>query len=108
LAFGAAVSYALSEYIKIVRYLKYEYLTPDNNIAENAIRPFVIGRRNWLFSDTPKGAHASAALYSLVETAKANGLEPAKYLNYIFENIPMVSHEKDLEKLLPWNVQLES
>jgi len=74
LTFGAAVNYALSEYVRIVRYLKYEYLTPDNNIAENAIRPFVLGRRNWLFSDTPRGAHASAALYSLVETAKANGL----------------------------------
>jgi len=67
-----------------------------------------MGRRNWLFSDTPKGAHASAALYSLVETAKANGLEPAKYLHYVFENIPMISQKKDLEKLLPWNVLLES
>ena len=108
LTFGRAVSYALSEYIKVVRYLKYEYLTPDNNIAENAIRPFVIGRRNWMFSDTPRGAHASAALYSLVETAKANRLEPAHYLHYLFDKIPLVSQKEDLEKLLPWNVRLDS
>ncbi|MBI9100007.1 MAG: transposase domain-containing protein, partial [Spirochaetaceae bacterium] len=78
---------------------------PDNNVAENSIRPFVIGRKNWLFNDTPKGAHASAALYSLVETAKANDVEPMHYLNCIFQKIPMVSDKNELEALLPWNIQ---
>lgn len=105
---GKAVSYALSEYVKLVRYLKYAYLTPDNNVAENAIRPFVIGRKNWMFNDTPRGAYASATLYSLVETAKANGVEPMHYLKYIFEQIPLVEGNKNsLEKLLPWNIPKE-
>ena len=63
-------------------------MTPDNNSAENAIRPFVVGRKNWLFAGTPKGALASAGLYSLIETAKANGLEPYRYLRYLFEELP--------------------
>ena len=62
--------------LKLVRYSEAGYLPIDNNAAESAIRPFVVGRKNWLFSDTPKGAMASAQLYSLVETAKANGQEP--------------------------------
>ncbi|MBF9018981.1 transposase domain-containing protein [Oceanispirochaeta sp. M2] len=60
-----------------------------------------------MFNDTPRGAHASATLYSLVETAKANGIEPVFYLKYIFEKIPMAGCKKDLEKLLPWNIDKE-
>ena len=75
-ALGKAISYLASNWIKLVRYTEAGYLPIDNNAAEHAIRPFVIGRKNWLFSDTPKGATASAQLYSLVETAKANGQEP--------------------------------
>jgi len=101
---GQAIGYALSEYVKLVRYLKYDYLTPDNNSAENAIRPFVIGRKNWLFNDTPKGAYASATIYSLVETAKANDVEPMAYLNHVFENLPLATGKEDLEQLLPWNI----
>lgn len=82
-------------------------MTPDNNLAENAIRPFVVGRKNWLFSGTPEGAQASASLYSLIETAKANNLEPYKYLRYLFEKLPFVSSEKDLANLLPMNLQPE-
>jgi transposase len=104
---GKAINYALSEYVKLVRYLKYDYLTPDNNAAENAIRPFVVGRKNWMFSDTPKGAYASATLYSLVETAKANDIEPMAYLNHIFTRLPLVSEKKELELLLPWNIRKE-
>ncbi len=73
-------------------------------MAENSIRPFVIGRKNWLFSGTPEGADASALLYSLIETAKANNLEPYAYLRYIFEMLPTASSLEDYEALLPWKV----
>ncbi len=76
-------------------------MTPDNNSAENAIRPFVVGRKSWLFAGTPKGTQASAALYSLIETAKANGLESYRYLRYLFEKLPFAEDEKDYEALLP-------
>ena len=101
---GIAVSYTLNEYVRLVRYLKYAYITPDNNEAERSIRPFVIGRKNWLFNNTPRGAYASANLYSLVETARANNLNPYNYLDYIFTMIPVADTKEKLEKLLPWNV----
>jgi transposase len=72
---GKAVHYTLRQWDRLVTYVDHGDLTPDNNLAENAIRPFVVGRKNWLFSGTPAGASASAAIYSLIETAKANGLE---------------------------------
>ena len=95
-ALGKAISYLASNWIKLVRYTEAGYLPIDNNAAERAIRPFVIGRKNWLFSDTPKGAAASAQLYSLVETAKANGQEPYAWL-------PTAYSVEDYEALLPWN-----
>ena len=104
---GKAVGYALKQWDKLVGYLEDGQLSPDNNGAENAIRPFVVGRKNWLFSGTPKGAEASALLYSLIETAKANQLEPYAYLRYIFVLLPMTSSLKDYEKLLPWNLSME-
>ena len=70
--------------------------------AENAIRPYVVGRKNWLFSHTPSGAHASAAIYSLIETAKANGLSPYEYLQFVFETLPTLGEDDDLDALLPW------
>jgi hypothetical protein len=73
------------------------------NRAENAIRPFVIGRKNWLFSDTPKGATTSAQIYSLIETAKANGQEPYAWLRHILERLPTAQSVEDYEALLPWN-----
>ena len=90
---------------KIMRYLDGWFLTPDNNAVERAIRPFVIGGSNWLFSDTPRGAHASAALYSLVEPAKVNGLEPYHYFRYLFTHLPVASNKKDLKKLLPLHLE---
>lgn len=75
----------------------------DNNPAERAIRPFVIERNNWLFSDTSKGATASAQLYSLVETAKANGQEPYAWLRHALERLPHAAAVEDFEALLPWN-----
>ena len=73
---------------------------------ENAIRPFAVGRRAWLFSDTPQGARASAACYSLVETAKANGLEPFAYINYLLQQVATADTVEKLEALLLWNVEL--
>ena len=79
-------------------------MTPDNNAAENAIRPFVLGRKNWLFAGTPEGAEASALLYSLIETAKANGHEPYSYLRYVFKKLPYATTLVEYEALLPWNL----
>ena len=77
----------------------------DNNRCENAIRPFVLGREGWLFSDTVHGAVASANLYSLVETAKANGVEPHSYLSQLFERLPQLTSVEHYEAVLPWNVK---
>lgn len=98
---GKAVNYTLSEWSKLIRYLDHHLLTPDNNLTENAIRPFVVGRKNWLFSNTPRGAESSAALYSLIESAKVNKLEPYKYLRYLFNNLPAIKTKADLRNLLP-------
>jgi len=98
---GKAVSYALDQWPRLVRYLDIGYATPDNNLAENAIRPFVIGRKNWLFAGTPEGAEASATIYSLIQTAKANGLDSYSYLRYLFENLPYATSEQDYRNLLP-------
>jgi len=102
-ALGKAVNYLASNWSKLVRYVEGGQLPIDNNRAENAIRPFVIGRKNWLFSNTPKGATASAQIYSLIETAKANGQEPYAWLRHILERLPSASSVEDYEALLPWN-----
>ncbi|RJG09824.1 IS66 family transposase [Pseudomonas cavernicola] len=102
-ALGKAVGYLASNWSKLERYVEAGFLPIDNNAAERAIRPFVIGRKNWLFSDTPKGATASAQLYSLVETAKANGQEPYTWLRHVLERLPQASSLEDFEALLPWN-----
>ena len=77
------------------------HITPDNNAAKNAIRPFVVGRKNWLFAGHPNGAHASATLFSLIETTKACSLEPYRYLRFLFEKLPRVQTVEDCETLLP-------
>jgi len=104
-ALGLAVNYLAKNWSRLVRYIEAGHLPIDNNRAENAIRPFVIGRKNWLFSDTPKGATASAQIYSLIETAKANGREPYAYLRHILERLTLVNSIEDYEALLPWNCQ---
>ena len=98
---GKAVSYALKQWPRLIRYIEAPCLRPDNNLAENAIRPFVVGRKNWIFSGNPLGAKASAALYSLIETAKANGLEPYAYLRFLFEKLPLANSTSELKALLP-------
>jgi transposase len=103
---GKALGYLDRNWDKLVVYLDDGGLAIDNNRAENAIRPFVIGRKNWLFSDTPRGAHASAALYGLIETAKANGLEPYGYLREIFTKLPTATTYEAIAELLPWNIDL--
>ena len=104
---GKAVNYALNNWPVLVRYLENGHITPDNNAAENAIRPFVVGRKNFLFSGHPKGAAASATLYSLIETAKANGLKSYFYLRYLLERLPLAETEEDYRKLLPMNLTPE-
>lgn len=76
----------------------------DNNAAERAIRPFTIGRKNWLFSASRAGAKASANLYSLIETAKANGLNPYDYLQHLFNELSQAQTLEQIEAILPWNV----
>ena len=104
---GIAVNYALGQWDKLLVYLDHADMSPDNNYAENAIRPFVVGRKNWLFSGTPEGAQASALLYSLIETAKANALEPYKYLRYLFEKLPYATATEEYSALLPMNLKAE-
>ena len=98
---GKAIAYALNQWPRLIAYLQDPRLKPDNNLVENAIRPFVVGRKNWLFSGHPRGAEASAFLYSLIETAKANGFEPYAYLRFLFDQLPLASSEDDYRKLLP-------
>jgi len=104
---GSAVRYALGEWEKLQTYLDDGRVPIDNNMTENAIRPFVLGKKNWLFSACPAGADASAFLYGLIETAKANGLEPYWYLNYLFEKFPMSKGEDDYRALLPYKLTPE-
>jgi len=103
-ATGKALNYLHNEWDKLIRYLDDGRLEIDNNGAENAIRPFVLGRKNWLFSASVKGVQASANLYSLIETAKANGLEPYAYLRYLFTELPKAETVADIEALLPGNI----
>jgi transposase len=101
---GQAISYTLTNWQKLVIYLEDGRLRPDNNLVENAIRPFVVGRKNWLFAGSPDGAKASATFFTLIETAKANGLEPYAYLRHVFEKLPLAQTKQDLEDLLPYNL----
>ena len=104
---GKALAYLDKNWDKLTVYLEDGRLNIDNNPAENAIRPFVVGRKNWLFSATVSGAKASANLYGLIETAKANNVELYSYLRYIFKELPRAQTVEQIEKLLPWNVELQ-
>jgi len=105
---GVAIRYYLNQWDKLTAFLLDGRLEIDNNISERAIKPFVIGRKNWLFSNTPKGARASATIYSIVETAKENGLNPFEYLKYLFEKLPNVDikDKEALDDVLPWSTTL--
>ncbi|WP_373331795.1 IS66 family transposase [Thiopseudomonas alkaliphila] len=104
-AIGKALQYSLNQWSKLTAYLEHGLVSIDNNRAERAIKPFVIGRKNWLFSNTRSGAKASAILYSLVETAKANDLQPAVYLQALFKQLPHI-RAADIDTLSPWNIKL--
>ena len=107
-ALGQAINYCINQWDKLVNFLKDGQLELDNNRAERSIKPFVIGRKNFLFSNTPRGARASAITYSIIETAKENGLAPFHYLKYLFEKLPNIDlqDQKPLDELLPWSKSL--
>jgi transposase len=104
-ATGQALNYLHNEWDRLIRYLDDGRLEIDNNLAENAIRPFVVGRRNWLFSTSVKGVKASANLYSLIECAKINGLEPYAYLRHVFTELPKAGTVEAIEALLPGDLK---
>jgi len=104
---GKALAYLDTQWPRLIRVLDDGRIEVDNNRCENAIRPFVLGRKAWLFADTPAGAKASARLYSLIETAKANGVEPYAYLKHVFQSLPAANTEADIDALLPWNIAKE-
>lgn len=105
--YGLALEYALKQKDKAMRVLEDGRLELDNNLAERTVKPFVIGRKNWLFSQSPQGANASCIIYSIVETAKLNNLIPYEYLKYLLEQMPGLRlNDENLQSLMPWGEQL--
>ena len=98
---GKAMTYLKNQWPRLIRYVEDGRYPIDNNRAENAVRPFVIGRKNWMFSQSVAGVRASANLYSLIETAKGHGLDPYQYLTWVFTDIPKATCLEDFEALLP-------
>ena len=107
-ALGQAIQYCCNQWDKLEGFMKDGRLELDNNRCERSIKPFVIGRKNWLFANTPKGAGASATIYSVVETAKENNLNPFEYLKFLFEKMPNMDldDKKALDEILPWSAAL--
>lgn len=103
---GEALVYLNNQWGRLTTYLDDGHYPIDNNAAERAIRPFTIGRKNWMFSQSQAGAKASANLYSLIETAKSNELNTYDYLQHIFKELPNAQNAEQIEALLPWNVRL--
>ena len=107
---GEALGYLKNQWADLIAYLQDGRIELSNNRAERSIKPFVIGRKNWLFSDTPKGAGASADIYSIVESAKANGLDVFKYSELLLTVLPgmeFLTNPDILEELLPWNESVQ-
>ena len=105
---GKAVNYTLNQWDKLMRYVEDGQLGIDNNITERDIRPFTTGRKNWMFSQSVNGAEASATLYSIVMTCRANDINPYYYFQYLFREMPKRDINSDLTDLMPWNVQLDT
>jgi len=106
---GEAITYSQKQWETLTTFLEDGRIEISNNKAENAIRPFVLGRKNWLFADTPRGANASAVVYSIIETAKVNKLNPYMYLVHLFTKMPSLDFKNDpsvIEDLLPWSSKL--
>ncbi|MGF6932003.1 hypothetical protein OKW41_001142 [Paraburkholderia sp. UCT70] len=101
---GKALTYLYGQWPKLIRYVENGNWPISNNPCENSIRPFVVARKSFLFADTVAGAHASANLYSLVESAKANGIDPYCYLTWLFQRLPLAKTVDDYDALLPWRM----
>ena len=101
---GKAICYPLNQWAKLIAYLEDGRIRIDNNDCERAIKPFVIGRKNWLFSKSHKGAEASSIIYSIIEICKANDVNTYDYLRYLFENIHKAKNEEELRAILPYNI----
>lgn len=101
---GEAIAYTRNDWDGLIRYCDHGQVAIDNNAVENALRPFCVGRNGWLFSDSVAGARASANLYSLITTAKANGIEPYAYLRQVFTELPKAQCVEDIEALLPFRL----
>jgi len=99
-----AMKYVLNQWALLTHVVDHPDLRIDNNTAENAIRPFALGRKNWLFSGNEVGAESSCRIYSLIETAKLNGVNPFAYLCHLITAIPLIKSQDDWVKLLPWNI----
>ena len=102
---GKALHYLNNNWSRLIEFLTDGQIPLDNNAAENAIRPFVVGRKNWLHSSSVDGANASAAIYSVLETAKANGLDTYGYMKFIIEKLPLAETDEQVTELLPWNLK---
>ena len=105
---GKALQYALNQKEKLLRFLEDGRISLSNNATERNVKTFVMGRKAWLFCDTPKGAHSSASIYSIMQTAIANNLKPFAYLEYVFEHLQNTPKDKvvDYIRLLPWSEEL--
>ena len=104
-----AVTYIQNRRSDLMTYLEDGRCSFSNNLSENAIRPFTVGRKNWLFCDTPNGAQASAIVYTMVEMAKANGVNVYHYLTYLLEQRPNEdSTDEELEAMAPWNEDVKA
>lgn len=105
--YGQAIEYARNQREKVMRVLEDGRLELDNSLAERTVKPFVIGRKNWIFANTAGGAEASCILYSIVESAKLNGLIPYEYLKYVLDTMPtMKLNEENIDRILPWSIEL--
>ncbi len=105
-AIGKALVYLNNQWPRLIGYVDKGFYPIDNNAAERAIRPFTIGRKNWMFSKSQAGAKASANLYSVIETAKANNVNIYDYLQHVFKELPNAQRVEDIEALLPWNTSM--
>lgn len=107
-ALGKAIVYCINQMDRLKTFLEDGRIEVDNNRAERSIKPFVIGRKNWIFSNTSRGAQSSAMIYSMTETAKENGLNPFRYLKYLFEVLPTMKDLtfSEIDRVLPWSKDL--
>lgn len=104
-AFGKALHYLLEQWPYLTTHLEDGRLEISNNRAERSIKPFVIDRKNFLFANTPGGAQSSAIIFSMIETAKENGLDTYQYLLHILQSVLAMDLKKDVQQMLPWNIQ---